>query len=113
MVMRIGELAQKTGVSPDTIRFYEKQGLLDASLHDRHANNYRMYRDEAVERLLLIKQAKRFGFTLSELKQLGQQWDADSLSHDDKILVLQEKFSRSSSRYESLRISRAMWRKNC
>jgi MerR family Zn(II)-responsive transcriptional regulator of zntA len=84
MGMQIGELAQRVGVSPDTIRFYEKQGLLDDSLYSRHANNYRMYGEAAVERVLLIKQAKRFGFTLRELRHVGERWQTDHVSHGTK-----------------------------
>lgn len=92
--MRIGELAQRTGVSPDTIRFYEKFGLLDAALYQRHANNYRIYTEAAVERLLLIKQAKRFGFTLAELRQLGHLWQTDRLSGHDKMEILATKLQQ-------------------
>lgn len=90
-MMRIGEVAQRAGVSPDTIRFYEKLGLLDASLYQRHTNNYRIYTEAAVERLTLIKHAKRFGFTLAELRQLSDQWQSDQLSGHDKIEILAAK----------------------
>ncbi len=53
--MKIQELAQKTGLSVHTIRFYEKQGLLDGRHVRRENNNYRDYSDEAIERLNLVK----------------------------------------------------------
>jgi MerR family Zn(II)-responsive transcriptional regulator of zntA len=101
-MMRIGELAQRTGLTPDTIRFYEKQGLVDASLYQRHANNYRMYHDAAVDRLLLIKQAKRFGFTLTELRHLGQQWQTQDLSRTDKMKILTEKLHQIEQHMQEL-----------
>ncbi len=101
-MMRIGELAQRTGVSPDTIRFYEKQGLLDASLYQRHDNNYRMYGEAAVERLLLIRQAKRFGFTLTELRHLGNQWQGNHLSRADKMKILAEKLQQIEQQMREL-----------
>jgi MerR family transcriptional regulator, copper efflux regulator len=102
MAMQIGELAQRAGVSTDTIRFYEKQGLLDASLYERGDNNYRMYREDAVARLLLIKQAKRFGFSLSELRQLGDLWQTDQLSHAAKIDILCEKMQQIEQQIQEL-----------
>jgi MerR family Zn(II)-responsive transcriptional regulator of zntA len=102
MGMQIGELAQRVGVSPDTIRFYEKQGLLDDSLYSRHANNYRMYGEAAVERVLLIKQAKRFGFTLRELRHVGERWQTDHLSHGDKIRILEDKVQQLEQQMQEL-----------
>jgi MerR family transcriptional regulator, copper efflux regulator len=48
--MLISELAAKTGVSTDTIRFYEKEGLLQPDGAARGDNNYRQYTDEAIEK---------------------------------------------------------------
>ncbi|MEO0376447.1 MAG: MerR family transcriptional regulator, partial [Cyanobacteria bacterium P01_A01_bin.17] len=64
--MKIGELAKRTDLSIDTIRFYEKKGLLDPKHVQRRANNYRNYTEEAVGRLKLVREAKRLGFSLSE-----------------------------------------------
>lgn len=89
--MKIGELAQRVGVSTDTIRFYEKQGLIDPSLYSRHSNNYRRYSEAAVERLLLIKQAKQYGYTLRELQQLSNEWQGKTMSAADKRDILLQK----------------------
>jgi DNA-binding transcriptional MerR regulator len=62
--MRIGTLAQATGLSRDTLRFYERQGLLQAR---RQANGYRDYPPEAVEWLGYIRTAQRLGFSLQEI----------------------------------------------
>jgi MerR family copper efflux transcriptional regulator len=62
---RIGELAARARVSPDTIRYYERLGLLPAA--HRSANGYRNYQASAVQRLLAIRNARRCGFTLKEL----------------------------------------------
>lgn len=64
--MLIGELAAKTGLSRDTIRFYEKQGLIAVGRKERRFNNYKEYTDQTLERLLTIKRIKGFGFTLNE-----------------------------------------------
>lgn len=68
--MLIGELSNKTGLSRDTIRFYEKQGLIKVSRNARRFNNYKEYSDEVLERLLIIKRVKGFGFTLNETAEI-------------------------------------------
>jgi MerR family transcriptional regulator, Zn(II)-responsive regulator of zntA len=92
--MQIKELAQRVGVSPDTIRFYEKQGLLDPSLYTRQSNNYRSYKEAAVEHLLLIKQAKRYGFSLRELQKLNNDWQDKTMSAADKRTIMLEKIQQ-------------------
>ena len=87
--MLISELSEKTGISKDTIRFYERQGLLDAEILSRSENNYRNYAEEAIERLNFIKQAKTFGFTLKEIKTIIAEWD--SVSSDRAIDFIQQK----------------------
>lgn len=64
--MLIGELSAKTGLSRDTIRFYEKQGLIKVSRGQRRDNNYKEYPEEVVDRLLTVKRLKGLGFTLNE-----------------------------------------------
>jgi MerR family transcriptional regulator, Zn(II)-responsive regulator of zntA len=59
------ELAEKTGFGFDALRYYEGLGVMPPPL--RGGNNYRLYGDDAVERLLFIKQAKLCGFTLKEI----------------------------------------------
>ncbi len=73
--MLIGELARQTGLTPPTIRFYEKKGLLDARHMARMNNNYKEYNATALERLHGVSKAKRAGFTLSETVKLFRDWD--------------------------------------
>ncbi|WP_256992535.1 MerR family transcriptional regulator [Paenibacillus sp. XY044] len=63
--MKIQELADKMGLTIHTIRFYEKEGLLDDRHVRRESNNYRNYSDEAVERLKLIKKFQSIGCSLA------------------------------------------------
>jgi len=66
--MKIGELAQRTGLAPSRIRFYERIGLLQAV--QRQPNGYRSYPADAVLVLQLIATAQRAGFSLDELRTL-------------------------------------------
>ena len=63
--MQIGEMADATGLTRDTLRFYEKRGLLRAR---RSANGYRDYPPEAVDWLRYIRLAQSLGFTLMEIE---------------------------------------------
>jgi len=90
--MLIGELTKKTGLSRDTIRFYEKKGLLKVERTSSEFNNYKEYTPKHLQRLLLIKKAKRFGFTLNEIADLLEKIDENGANCsmlrkviDDKI----------------------------
>ncbi|MBO0780008.1 MAG: MerR family transcriptional regulator [Ktedonobacteraceae bacterium] len=100
--MFIGELAKKTGLTSHTIRFYEEEGLLDEHHVRRGANNYRYYSLEAVERLMLIKQAQSTGFTIAELKELAEAYDAGSLTKEQQVASLRRKVADISSRIAEL-----------
>jgi len=64
----IGALAKSTGLTVDTLRYYEKQGLLKPS--GRSSTGYRLFSAEAVSQLNFIRQAKAVGFTLKEIQEL-------------------------------------------
>ena len=66
--LRIGEVATRSGVSIDTLRFYERRELLPTA--PRTASGYRMFSPETVHRVLFIKQAQELGFTLDEISTL-------------------------------------------
>jgi len=67
--LRSGELARRAGVSKDTLRFYERKGLLEPPR--RTSNNYRLFPTEAVERLRWIRHALAMGFTVEELARVA------------------------------------------
>ena len=66
--MTIGQMARSAGASVETIRFYEREGLLEHPA--RSASGYRNYPPEAVARLRMIRQAKELGFSLNEIREL-------------------------------------------
>lgn len=65
---RIGEIAERTGVSVETLRYYEKRRLLTAP--PRTEGGYRLYSADAVEQVKFIKQAQSLGLTLEDVQQL-------------------------------------------
>ena len=66
--MTVGQVARLAGVGVETVRFYEKNGLLEEPA--RRVSGYREYDEETVNRLRFIQRAKELGFTLSEIKEL-------------------------------------------
>jgi MerR family copper efflux transcriptional regulator len=66
--LSIGRIAQSAGVAIDTIRFYEREGLLPEPR--RRPSGYREYDQSAVSRLRFIRRAKDLGFTLEEIREL-------------------------------------------
>jgi DNA-binding transcriptional MerR regulator len=73
--MRIGSLASATGVSCDTLRFYEKRGLIRAT---RSENGYRLYAPETAQLVGYIRIAQKLGFSLAEIgESLPALWRAD------------------------------------
>ena len=64
----IGELSRQVDIPVATIHYYERLGLLDPP--ERTQSQYRLYSKEAEERLLFIQQAKKFGLSLEEIKQI-------------------------------------------
>jgi|SRR5688572_30237121 len=68
--MLIGELMKRSGLSRDAIRFYEKKGLICLDKKQRRGNGYKEYSVQVLERLLLIKTIKGYGFTIKEIDSL-------------------------------------------
>jgi len=71
--MRSGQLAQLAGISSDTLRLYERKGLL--ARPTRSSNGYRCYSAESLQRVRLIRAALSIGFTLNELAEIFQVRD--------------------------------------
>ncbi|WP_139853452.1 MerR family transcriptional regulator [Acinetobacter pullicarnis] len=67
--MKIGEVAQQVGCSVETIRFYEKEGLLQKALRNTE-NNYRDYQQQHLERLRFIRRCRSLGMTHDEVRVL-------------------------------------------
>ena len=72
---RIAEVAERTGFSTPTLRYYEEIGLLPPA--ERTAAGYRLYDERSIERLTFIARAKQLGCTLDEIADLTEAWDSD------------------------------------
>jgi DNA-binding transcriptional MerR regulator len=102
--MRIGELAERSGLTASRIRFYEASGLINAV--ERNANGYREYTAEAVVTLDIVTSAQKAGFSLQEIRSLLPTklgtWQEDKL-----LNVLKKKVADIESLRERLAQSRA------
>ena len=66
--LQIGEIANRSGVSVDTVRYYEKLKILPIA--PRTSGGYRVFSAKAIEQIRFIKQAQELGFSLDEIKKL-------------------------------------------
>ncbi len=106
---KIGELAQLCDVKADTLRFYEKHGLLSPSM--RTESGYRMYSSDDAERLRFILRAKAVGFTLNEITELlsieldKSNWACADVKGmvDSKLVQVEAKLSELNQFRDSLK----------
>ncbi|MBB3841921.1 DNA-binding transcriptional MerR regulator [Runella defluvii] len=100
--MLIGELSNKTGLSRDTIRFYEKQGLIAIGRKERRFNNYKEYSEETLQNLLAIKRIKNFGFTLNETADFLALLASNTASCDNVSQKMLEKVTLIDEKIKAL-----------
>lgn len=67
-ILTIGQVAKKTGVGVETLRYYEREGLVEEP--PRRESGYRQYPEEVVKRIHFIKRAQQLGFSLKEIAEL-------------------------------------------
>ena len=96
-----GALAKATGVSPDTIRHYERIGVLPRA--SRTDSGYRVYTASAVERVLVVRRALRIGFTLAELAEVLKARDAGGAPCHRVYKLAQEKLKGITADIEALK----------
>jgi MerR family transcriptional regulator, copper efflux regulator len=98
--MLIAELARATGFTTDTIRHYEKLGIIARPI--RRENGYRDYPPSTAACLRLCKKAKALGFSLREIRELGKLLDARRLSRTTVESRLRTKLSEIDQRIVAL-----------
>ncbi|GAA1981174.1 hypothetical protein GCM10009718_17740 [Isoptericola halotolerans] len=101
--MSINELATLHGLTPATIRHYEKLGLFDHRHVARRPNGYRAFSPLASERLQLIRLGRLVGFTLREMAGRLRHWDDGSMTVEEKKTVLGAQLSQVRTRIDELR----------
>ena len=102
--MRVGEAARAAGVGVESLRYYERRGLMPKP--DRSLGGHRVYTDEDVTRLRVIRAAARLGFTLAEIREL---LDVGVHRHGEADLHtrIEEKLAHVRSRIDDLRVVEA------
>ena len=90
-LLTIGQVAVEVGVSVETLRYYEQQGLL--AKPSRTPSQYRQYGEDAVHRMKFILRAKDYGFTLKEIKGLIDLYDSPSSTRQDVRDTADEKIA--------------------
>lgn len=98
--MKIGELAQQTGCATETIRYYEKIGLLPEAY--RNSNNYRQYNETHMERLRLIRNCRSLDMTHDEIRDLLAIIDAPQQTCGPITDIITEHLQHVDTRIQSL-----------
>jgi len=103
--LTIGKVAERAGVKIDTLRYYERQGLIAAP--ERTGSNYRAYEGDTVLRVRFVKRAQELGFTLAEIKELLELRVSEDASCAD---VRDQALAKVADLEEKIRSLRAMRR---
>lgn len=103
---KVSELSQQTGIHTETIRYYEKIGLLPPP--KRSSNGYRCYTTDSVQQLLFIKTCRSLGFSLEEIKTL-YHWQQNPVSHCQQVDdLVAEHLEQVDTKIQQLQEIRAM-----
>lgn len=99
--MRIGDLAEATGTAVETIRFYEREGLIPAA--QRTINNYRVYAAAHADRPAFIRQCRNLDMSLDEIRSLLRLRDAPPKDCGEVNAVLDDHIEHVAQRIRALR----------
>lgn len=98
--MRIGQLADATGTPPKTLRYYEEIGLLQPD--GRTESGYRMYGENAVERLRFVRRAKSLGLSLKDIAEILATTDAGRVPCEHVVGVVDRELGRIAEQMAAL-----------
>jgi DNA-binding transcriptional MerR regulator len=107
--MRIGEVAEMSGVPVKTIRFWEDQGLLAAPI--RTESGYRQYSEEVVERLKFIRKAQSSGLALAQIATVLSIGDSGKRPCEHVSVFVRSRLAEVESRIRQLEATRAYLRR--
>ncbi len=100
--MKIGELAHRGACSVETVRFYEREGLLDAP--EREANGYRRYTRTHLAQLNFIRHCRSLGMGLSDVRTLRSLQAHPELACDDISLLIERQIERVHQQIQALNL---------
>ncbi|MCI1900668.1 MAG: Zn(2+)-responsive transcriptional regulator [Enterobacter sp.] len=111
-MFRIGELAKRAGVTPDTVRYYEKQQMIDHEV--RTEGGFRLYTDKDLQRLKFIRHARQLGFTLESIRELlSIRIDPEHHTCQESKSIVQARLNEVETRIEELQtMQRSLQRLN-
>ncbi|HHA1893942.1 TPA: Zn(2+)-responsive transcriptional regulator [Enterobacter ludwigii] len=109
---RIGELARLANVTPDTIRYYEKQQMIDHEV--RTEGGFRLYTDHDLQRLRFIRYARQLGFTLDSIRELlSIRIDPEHHTCQESKSIVQARLDQVEARIQELQtMQRSLQRLN-
>jgi len=99
-MIKIGKLAKETKTTIDTLRYYERIGLLVPD--KRSHNDYRLYEKRAIHRVLFIKNAQELGFTLSEIRKLLAYGSSSESTAADVLEMTESKIASHQQMIDDL-----------
>ncbi|GAB4323784.1 MAG: hypothetical protein Kow0010_05320 [Dehalococcoidia bacterium] len=99
-MLRIGEVAEQTGLTPKTLRFYEEAGLLRPD--SRSEAGYRLYREAAVERLRFIRSARSLGLGLDDIRQILDVTDQGRVPCEHALQAVEQQIDRIDAQIRRL-----------
>ncbi|MGY6027597.1 Zn(2+)-responsive transcriptional regulator [Phytobacter sp. AG2a] len=109
-MFRIGELAKLASVTPDTIRYYEKQQMMEHEV--RTEGGFRLYTEKDLRRLKFIRHARQLGFTLESIRDLlSIRIDPEHHTCQESKSIVQERLSEVEARIEELQVIRSSLQK--
>jgi MerR family copper efflux transcriptional regulator len=100
--MLISQLSKASGFSKDTIRFYEKTGLIELDRHARRENNYKDYPDSVLQTLRSIRNLKDLGFTLEEIREIIVRQQMNALDEITTFKIIEQKIIHLDTQIDKL-----------
>lgn len=100
--MLIGALSKASGFSRDTIRFYEKIGLLEIPARKRAGTQYKDYPDTALQTLFAIRNLKNLGFTLEEIREIIIRQQMKALDTKTSLRIIEQKIIHLDTQVDKL-----------
>ena len=102
--MKIGQVATEAGVSVDTVRFYERRGVLPAP--QRRPSGYREYQQATVERIRMARALQQLGLSLEEVIDALHDHDAGRIDREEQLERLEAVLERIDAKITGLRKTR-------